>query len=666
MGSPDLEQYRYDAALAIARQQRGRGQAEAAIEAYRRACAIATARIEAPRELGEMLHGAGRLEQARDILAAGLTLAPDDYGLNFALGNTLSALGDVAGAERHYRAAIAAQPTSAIAHNNLGYMLRLRGDADSAIIAFNEAILQSPGLTLAHCNLADLYLSLGRHEEAADAARRGVALDPDSSTARFLRARALGEGERIAESLQAFADGMQRFASEPRFASFLAGTYYRIGAVAEALDYYQRALALQPGDAATQSNILLLLNYSRRDAEAVAEDHRAWGRTVEREAAVARPPLPSVAGRTIRVGYVSADFYHHPVGQLIAPVIASHDQAAFSVFCYHNNAKHDDLTQRVAASGVAWRQIERMSDAAVARQVAADGIDLLVDLAGHTGGNRLGLFARRAAPVQATWLGYPNTTGLRAMDYRITDAVADPPGMTERFHTETLVRLPGCFLCAAPPSVELAPSPPPAARSGRFTFGCFNNLAKISPETIALWAHILAAAPQAALFLKAAPLADPAIRARWTEAFARHGVRPERLRLSGRMGYAQHLAAYGEVDLALDPFPYNGTATSLEGLWMGVPFVTLEGDRHAARVGASVLRTLDLASMIARDVDAYAAIAAGLAQRIDVLAALRAGMRKRMLASGLGDPARFTRGLEAAYRAMVTTPPGGPVGASGR
>lgn len=651
MASPDLETFRFDAALTIARQRRAQGQVDQAAEYYRRAAAILPSRVEAACEHGEMLHVAGRLGEARQVLEAALPRAPDDYGLNFALGNALSAMGDNTAAERRYRAAVAARPDSAIAHNNLGYMQRLLGDSEAAIVSFNEAILLSPALSLAHCNLADHYLALGRLDDAVDAARRALSVDAASSTAQFILARALDEKQRLGEAIEAYRDGQARFPGDARFCSFLAGALYRVGDVDGALENYERALALSPGDRVTQSNILLMLNYRMRDPAEVFAAHVAWGRSGA--APSGRPELPNVSGRPIRVGYVSADFYNHPVGQLIEPVIAAHDLSAFAIYCYFNNDKRDDLTARLMAGGITLRQIERLSDDNVLRLIEADGIDILVDLAGHTGGNRLGVFARRAAPIQVTYLGYPNTTGLPTVDYRLTTEVADPPGLTDPYNTETLVRLPGSFLCA-PPAPGLIPvSAPPMLRGGRVTFGCFNNLAKITPETVALWARLLAAVPQSSLFIKASPLADAAIRTRWESAFARHGIGAERLRLSGRLGFTDHLAAYNAVDLALDPFPYNGTATSLEGLWMGVPFVTLAGTTHVARVGASLLKALDLGELIAEDEASYLAIAAGLAERPDVLATLRSGMRERLRASPIGNAQAFTRAMEAAYRDML-------------
>lgn len=656
MASPDLEAFRFDAAIAIARQKRSQNRIDEAADYYRRAMAIVPRGVDAPRELGEMLHAASRLADACKVFEAALSLRPDDYGLNFALGNALSAMGDTAAAERHYKAAVLARPDSAIAHNNLGYMQRLRGDADAAVVSFNEAILLSPALSLAHCNLADLYLGLGRLDLAEQAARRALSVDESSSTAQFILGRALDDQQRTAEAIDVYAEGLKRFPNEARFASFLAGALYRIGEVEAALANYERARAIAPDDRVTQSNILLMLNYRPRDAAEIFAAHEAWGRASSTGPSE-RPPLPQMTGRSIRVGYVSADFYNHPVGQLIEPVIVSHDRSAFAVFCYYNGDKRDDLTARLVASGITLRQIERASDDEVVRQIQADGIDLLVDLAGHTGGNRLGVFARRAAPVQATYLGYPNTTGLRSIDYRITSSVADPPGLTDRFNTETLVRLPDTFLCAPPLRSQVPIVAPPVLRSGRFTFGCFNNLAKVTPETMALWGRLLAVVPQADLFVKAAPLADAAIRARWVEKFAAHGIAAERLRLSGRLGFADHLAAYNAVDLALDPFPYNGTATSLEGLWMGVPFVTLVGRSHVARVGASLLKAVDLDMLIAEDEGSYVTIAAGMVERPDVLATLRSGMRERLRGSGIGDPVRFTRALETAYREMLNGRP---------
>ena len=295
--------------------------------------------------------------------------------------------------------------------------------------------------------------------------------------------------------------------------------------------------------------------------------------------------------------------------------------------------------------------IYNLPDEHAAAQIREHGIDILVDLSGHTSGNRMMLFARKPAPVQLTWLGYPATTGLPTIDGRITDAVADPPGDADRLHTERLIRLDGGFLCYRPYDKAGAVAPLPARGAGHVTFGSFNNRAKLSPRTIALWAEIMGQVPDARLLLKATQFKDAGTRERCREAFVAAGVAGERIEILAPLPDAgEHLALYGRVDIALDPLVYNGTTTTCEALWMGVPVVTLRGDRHAARVGASILTTTGLASLIAETPDRYVAIATRLAGDLDALAQLRAGMRERLRKSPLCDAAGFARAMERAYR----------------
>ena len=351
---------------------------------------------------------------------------------------------------------------------------------------------------------------------------------------------------------------------------------------------------------------------------------------------------------------MSADFGRHPVGYFLAPLLARHDRDRLAVVCYSGVMQEDDLTQRFRSQASGWRKIAGMSEAALAEQVRADGIDILIDLAGHTAGNRLRAFARRPAPVQATWLGYWFTTGLAAIDYALMDETTVPPG-EERHFVETVIRLPSRF-CYAPPAHAPEVGPPPLLARGAPTFGSFNNLAKLTPEVAALWARVLHAVPGARLVLKWATLADPGRRRRIEEMFGSHAIAPERLDLRPRSEHAAMLAEYADIDVALDPFPFTGGLTSCEALWMGVPVVTLPGERPVSRQTLGFLDLVGLSDMLAaRDADSYVAIAAGLVADPERLAALRAGLRARMAASRLCDGPAFAREFEAALRGMWRT-----------
>jgi predicted O-linked N-acetylglucosamine transferase (SPINDLY family) len=363
----------------------------------------------------------------------------------------------------------------------------------------------------------------------------------------------------------------------------------------------------------------------------------------------------AIPDRRLRIGYVSPDFRAHSVASFLEPVLARHDTDNFDVVCYAQVAHPDRTTERLRQLAGHWRDTCAQSDEQVANMIRQDRIDILVDLAGHTRNNRLTVFTHRPAPIQLTYLGYPNTTGLPQIDYRLTDALADPPE-ADALHTERLVRLPRGFLCYSAPQDAPAVSPLPATAVGHITFGSLNNLAKVNEQVVELWARVLHAVPGAQLLLKGKALCDQATAGRFVEMFARHRIPADRLRLaSWAATRAQHLTTYAQVDIALDPFPYNGTTTTCEALWMGVPVVALAGDRHAARVGVSILTHVGLREFIATTPDDYVRTAAGLAADRARLVALRASLRRRMADSPLCDGAAFTRDIEATYRAMWET-----------
>ena len=337
----------------------------------------------------------------------------------------------------------------------------------------------------------------------------------------------------------------------------------------------------------------------------------------------------------------------------LEPILSTHDRVEFESVCYSDVKQPDAVTGRLRALAGEWRDIRGRSDDQVAELVRRDRIDILVDLAGHTAGNRLLVFARKPAPVQVTYLGYPNTTGLTSIDYRITDECADPTGAADRLHTEKLVRLKNGFLCYLPPEESPEVSPTPVLRNGTVTFGSFNQLPKLSNEVVRIWAATLSRVPGSRLLLKAHGFSNEETRSRFRERFAEHGITPDRLELRCDVPSTRsHLELYGEVDVALDPFPYNGTTTTCEALWMGVPVIAWAGPTHRARVGVSLLTGLGLAEWIAESRERYVELAVELAGDPARLDRIRHGLRDRMRQAPLMDGAGFTRGLEQAYREM--------------
>jgi predicted O-linked N-acetylglucosamine transferase (SPINDLY family) len=505
----------------------------------------------------------------------------------------------------------------------------------------------------AKLNLANLWLIQKKFDAAGDAYREIAARRPDLPGVFSNLGMVLRTQGRMAEALDAYRRSLTINPADPAAHANLGNVLADLGQLDEARASYERALALKPDYADVRSSVLMLLNYDpAQTPETLLAAHRRF------EAAL--PPLPAPAvhanprdpDRPLRIGYVSADFCAHPVGYFVLPVLAAHDPQRVVVHAYSGRLVEDAVTAQIRGHAAAWRTTVGVDDAALDAQIRTDGIDILVDLAGHTAGNRLTAFARKPAPIQVTWLGYPATTGLTAIDHRLTDAFADPAG-AESHGVEHLVRLPGGFHCYVPAEDAPDVAPAPARGQGHVTFGSFNNLSKVNPRVIAAWGRVLAAVPNSRLLLKARPLADPDTRARYLASFERAGVAPERVSLIATAdSWRDHMGQYGQVDVALDTFPYNGTTTTCDALWMGVPVIALRGDRHAGRVGVSLLSHVGLPELIADTLDDYVAKAAALAGDPDRLAALRGGLRQRLVESPIGDPQRFARSLEDAYRAL--------------
>ena len=575
---------------------------------------------------------------------------------HYMLGCVLQAQGKVGEAIAPLRQALSLDPAQAKTHNNLGCVLEAAGDLSGAVECYRGAIRFDPGMAQALYNLGNVHRQLGDVQEAIKHIKRALAIEPRHADWRCN----LGDLHYVLLQLDA-AIANYRAAVEiapdyGRGYADLGGALLIAGRVEEAAAAFDKVLQLDPRRADVGSLSLLALHYRQgNEAPTLIEKHRAWARRHARglEKATAHRSLARPLGGRLKLGYVSPDFMRCPVASFIEPVLAAHDRREVELFCYTSGGREDEVTKRLRSSCDLWRDISLVRDQDAADRIRADGIDILVDLAGHAAGGRLLLFARKPAPVQVTWLGYPNTTGLDTMDYRLTDAVADPEGETDLFHTEKLIRLPAGFLCYAPPpeSPEVADSP--QSKTGHVTFGCFNELAKVTPDMVALWSEILLAQPGARLMLMAFGLmADDACRD-LRQQFQGHGIAPERYDFgTPEFSPAAHLAKYQEIDIGLDVFPYNGVTITCEALWMGVPVITLEGTTHASRTGASILSCIGVSELVATTPAQYVEIALRLAADPEKRRALRAGLRARMRASPLLDAPRFARGLEAAYREM--------------
>lgn len=567
----------------------------------------------------------------------------------------LAAAGRLDEAEKVARDILQAEPEAADAHHVLGHIAIRRRQGEQAIEHLSRAIALAPGRAEFQDTLGLTWYGLGNLAEATSCFRQALAVAPNNVSVLNNLGICLKDASVYGEAVECFRKALalapQSFAARINLGNALTS----MGELDTAVESLRQAIELAPALPNAWSNLLVVLNYLAAcpQREIYRESLAFETRYAAKLLAATEFPNEPDPNRVLHIGYVSPDFREHSVAHFTAELLGAHDRERFTVFAYSDAGRADARTQAFQAQADQWRTIAGAPDEAVAAKIREDGIDILVDLAGHTAGNRLTLFARRAAPVQVTWLGYPNTTGMQAMDYRLTDDIADPPGESDELHTETLVRLPHGFLCYQTGAAEPPVAPLPAISRGHITFGSFNALAKTTPEVISTWAEILRAVPGSRLVLKSLALADDATRVRLVRAFREQGVDTDRIEPLGWLpARGSHLEHYARVDIALDPFPYNGTTTTFEALWMGVPVVTLRGERHAGRVGASILQRAGLADWIAATRTEYVAIAAAKAADVAALAALRSTLRERVQASGLTDLPRFTKSLEDAYRSM--------------
>ncbi len=633
---------------------RSQGDSQQAIEFFQKALEIDPDHLSAHNNLGASLHATGKIEDAIACFQKALKINPRLADVHINLGRAFREQGQVENAWHCFEKALAIQPDHAVAHYNMGVILYNRGSASEAIARFQKALALDPTFAEVYFSLGNVLSDCGTADEAIANYRRAIQLEPNHTEAYLNLGHVYQNIGKIHQAVMCFRKAIE---IRPAFAEAhnnLGKALGELGLLAESLNSYRKALELKPDYTAAHSNLLFQMNY---DPESTAKDMMGaatiwWqqhGQSVSRR--FYHRPRPD--RRRLRIGYVSADFCQHSVSHFFLPLLTAHNERNVEIYCYSDVRRPDEITRRIENRALNWRPIFGRTNEAVARQVFEDQIDILVDLSGHTAANRLLVFAGKPAPLQVTWLGYPGTTGLPFMDYRITDEIADPPGLADRCHSETLVRLPHGFLCYAPnwptPSVAQLPS----SVAGYITFGSFNNLSKVNPEVIAVWAQILLNVPDSCLMLKAKQLSDESVRRRYLDLFARNGIGSDRIKMAPTtQTIPEHMSRYNRVDIALDPFPYNGTTTTFEALYMGVPVVTLAGERHAARVGASILSHLGLPSLIAGTPDQYVRIATRLANDAKRLSGLRDSLRQQLLASSLGDSDGFARTMEEGYQNM--------------
>lgn len=584
--------------------------------------------------------------------------APEDPRTYFKRATALGRLGRASDAEAAYREALRYKPDYAEANGNLGVLLFERGEWDEAETCYRRALVDSPDYFEAHVNLARTLLAASRAMESLYFARRAAQLNPSSGLAAMREGLALVKLGRVRTAIERLRHAV---VLDPE----LAAAWLELGSMLQKLDrdaeadaILLKACELSGDDPNPWNNRAFWTNYRVLPRDVVWARHREFGAWLRGRVGPIDNVVPTNCrpdpDRRLRIGFISPDFRRHSVGQFVEGAVSRLDHQTFQLVGYHDYRSDDHVTDRLKPAFHRWRKVAYLPTDKLLKMIRDDRIDILIDLAGLTGGNRMRLFARRAAPIQVSYLGYPNTTGLDTMDYRLVDAITDPIGDGDEFHSERLWRLPGSFLCYTPPQEPVPVEPPPMLKNGYPTFGSFNNRVKISEQCLDLWAALLVAIPTARLILKSIQgTEDDESRKSLLDRFIARGIDAARVEVHGYLpGIESHLTMYAQVDVALDTFPYNGTTTTCEALWMGVPVLTLRGDRHAARVGESILANVGLRELVARDTSEYLDIASRLTADPQSLAAMRESMRDQLVGSTLLDRASFGANLGQALRAM--------------
>ena len=532
--------------------------------------------------------------------------------------------------------------------NDQGTDFAMVGNFQEARKAFEQALKANPKLPEAWANLGLCTLTVGDPQSACDFFRRAIALDPNQAETFDNWGNALVRLGRLTGAVEKHT---QALTLQPQLSSakaHLGNTLLVMGRVEEAQALVQQAWGESPSDPVIASLALSAALYSTSlSPEQILAGHRRWpGASADRSVRSSSNLDPE---RTLKIGYLSGDFRTHSCACFLLPLIRAHDRKQTEVFAYSNTINKDHVTERFRHAADQWRDVTQLSDNSLAQQIESDQIDILVDCSGHTEGNRLAVFGFRPAPIQVTWLGYPSTTGLASIDFRMSDNAADPAGESEHLHSEQVVRLINGYHSYAP-LIE-TPEPSDKINTGPIRFGVFHNLAKFSDPYVALWAEVLRKVTNSWLFLKAKGLEEPAVEEYTEQRFISKGIAKDRLRLSPwRSPYGKHFEDFAEIDVMLDATPYNGTTTTCEALWMGVPVVTLCGDRTASRVGASLLTQIGHPEWIARSVEEYVSIATELASDHQQRKMIRFSLRQDLLTSALGDGAMFALTVEGAYR----------------
>lgn len=570
--------------------------------------------------LGLLHYRTGRFNSALPLIGQSVQICPENADFTANLALLFGTMGRIEESISCFRRALSLQPCRADWHNNLGVTYERARRYTDAASSFKEAARLQPNAPTFWTNYANAIRRQGDAEEAEQAYRRAMAVDVGYKPAQ----------------------------------QSLAALLQEQGRHGEAVDCLREVIQHDQKDATTHSALLYALHYvDSVSREQLFDEHLQWARRHEEPVKnLWQPHINDLSpDRRLRIGYVSPDFRGHSVTTFFEPLLSNHDRERFEIFLYSSTDRSDGITSRLKSKANLWRDIHLMDDATASKLIRSDHVDILVDLTGHMPGNRLTVFARKPAPVQITYVGHPNTTGMSTIDYRITDPFLDPvDGGSDKLHSEQLLCLPRVFGCYLESTEAIEMAEPPALSTRSITFGCLNNSAKITERCIAVWSRILKRLPGSKLTL----LANPSAK-RLRSQFAAHGIPEERVRFLGRLEREEYLRAFNHIDIALDCFPYNGQTTSCDGFWMGVPLIALEGNSYVSRMGLSLLHNLKMPELIAADESQYEELALKLANDQDRLVHYRSQIRERLRSSPIMDAPGLARDIEAAYRQVWHT-----------
>jgi protein O-GlcNAc transferase len=633
------------------------GDTDAAIANFHQSIEQQPEYADAWNNLGNALAERGRLDEAIAGYRRAVQIDPRFVAALNNVGLALARVGQTDEAVAMYRRAIELQAHRAQVHYNLGLALHDKSDDQAATESFERAIALQPAYPDAYNAMGISFRSLRRLDRAIDCFQIAVRQKADFADALYNLGTAMVENGQPTQAVDVYERVLALRPEHIEAINNLGNLLKDQGRISEALSLYRRALLLAPDYLAAHDNLIYTSIYDPASSpELPLEQGLEWDRRHGQPQMVTarldtRDRDPD---RRLRIGYVSPNFRDHSVSRFMLPLLEAHDRSAVELFCYGQVSNPDQVTAIIQQQAGVWRSIEKMTDDAAAEMIRNDRIDILVDLAGHSGDNRLPIFAQRPAPIQVSYLGYPATTGLRAMDFRLTDALSDPPG-SDRFYSEKLIRLPRTMWCFQPPANSPQPVEPPVISTGQLTFGCFNNFAKVNGPLLDLWAKILQSTPDSRLVVKARGVESPRVQANVLDHLGAHSVTADRVRFIAWVPAAEHFSCYHDIDIALDTFPYNGTTTTCDALWMGVPVITLAGATHVSRVGLSLLSKVGLESLVTDNAEGYVKRAVDLAGDIPKLKAIRSGLREKFQASPMLDGPQLARDIEQAYRSMWHT-----------